>query len=181
LKIEPTYLEGCFILKPEVFKDERGIFFENYNKKVFSELSHSTTEFVQENQSISKKGVLRGFHFQKGKNVQAKLVRIVKGQVQDVVVDLRKESKTFGTHFSVILDDINNYQLYIPKGFAHAFLCLTEEVIFSYKCDAYYNAASEAGIIYNDKTLNIQWKLPDETIILSEKDKHLPAFNELFP
>ena len=137
-------------------------------------------EFVQENQSVSRKGVLRGFHFQQGKHAQAKLVRVVKGEVQDVAVDLRKGSKTFGRHFSIILNDKNRYQLYIPRGFAHAFLCLSDEVIFSYKCDAYYHKASESGIIYNDTTLKVQWQLPEASLILSEKDKNLPLFKALF-
>ncbi|MCB0375157.1 MAG: dTDP-4-dehydrorhamnose 3,5-epimerase, partial [Sinomicrobium sp.] len=148
---------------------------------VFNRISGITAEFVQENQSVSRKGVLRGFHFQRGQSAQAKLVRVVKGEVQDVAVDLRRDSKTFGQHFSIILNDKDNYQLYIPKGFAHAFLSLTGEVVFSYKCDAYYDATSESGIIYNDPVLNVRWQLPDEAIILSGKDSNLPGFRSLFP
>jgi dTDP-4-dehydrorhamnose 3,5-epimerase len=181
MKKEATPLHGCFVLKPTIFKDERGTFFETFNEKAFSEVANFTPEFVQENQSISKKGVLRGFHFQKGQHAQAKLVRVVRGAVQDVVVDLRKDSRTFGKYFSIILDDKNNYQLYIPKGFAHAFLCLTDGVIFSYKCDAYYHPTSESGILYKDETLNVQWELPEEALSLSEKDKTLPMFRTLFP
>ena len=180
MHIQPTYLTGCFILKPTVFKDSRGIFLESFNKKAFQKASGLTVNFVQENQSVSKKGVLRGFHFQRGKNAQAKLVSVIHGEVQDVVVDLREGSETFGKHFSIILNHTNKYQFYIPKGFAHAFLCLTENVIFSYKCDAYYDKASESGIIYNDKTLRVPWKLPEPSIIVSEKDKNLPTFNTLF-
>lgn len=181
MKKETTPLRDCFVLKPLIFKDERGAFFESFNQKAFSEAAHFIPAFVQENQSISKKGVLRGFHFQKGEHAQAKLVRVVRGAVQDVVVDLRKESETFGKHFSIILDDVNNYQLYVPKGFAHAFLCLTDAVIFSYKCDAYYHPPSESGILCKDKTLNVWWELPEEMLILSEKDKNLPTFTSLFP
>lgn len=180
MTIEPTYLEGCFILTPEVFTDKRGFFLETFNKREFLKQTGIKTDFVQDNQSVSGKGVLRGFHYQRGENAQAKLVRVVKGVVQDVVVDLRRDSGTFGRHFSVILSDENHRQLYVPKGFAHAFLCVTAEVIFSYKCDAYYNAASEAGIIYNDPTLNVAWQLPEETIIVSEKDRKLPGFGEVF-
>lgn len=180
LKIEPTYLEGCFILKPEVFTDHRGSFFESFNTRVFAEASGFMPDFVQENQSVSEKGVLRGLHFQKGAHAQAKLVRVIKGEVQDVVVDIRKESETFGKHFSIRLNDKTNHQLYIPGGFAHGFLCLTDEVIFSYKCDAYYHPESESGIIYNDPTLNIQWELPDEELILSERDENLIDFRSLF-
>lgn len=178
MNIEPTYLEGCFLLKPKIFRDDRGNFFESFNKAVFEEISGISPVFVQENQSVSKKGVLRGLHFQRGKDAQAKLVRVIKGEVQDVVVDLRKNSHTFGKHFSAILNDRNNHLLYLPKGFAHAFLCLSNEAIFSYKCDAYYNPASEAGIIYNDKTLNVQWQLPESEIVLSEKDRNLPGLKE---
>ncbi len=180
MEIEKTNLEGCFIIKPNIFKDERGTFIETFNKRAFLAKTGINTNFVQDNQSISKKGVLRGFHFQTDAYAQAKLVRIIKGEVQDVVVDLRKESKTFGQHFSIMLNDKNNMQLYIPKGFAHAFLSLTQTTIFSYKCDAFYHKTSENGIIYNDSTLNVKWKLASKSIIISEKDKNLPTFKALF-
>ena len=179
MEIETTSLAGCFILKPRIFKDNRGTFLESFNTKLFAEITGIHPDFVQENHSVSRKGVLRGFHFQKGEHAQAKLVRVVKGEVQDVVVDLRKKSGTFGKHFSIILNAITHHQLYIPRGFAHAFLCLTDAVIFSYKCDAYYNPGSESGIIYNDKSLNVQWAFPEEKLILSEKDKKLPRFEAL--
>ncbi|WP_340076229.1 dTDP-4-dehydrorhamnose 3,5-epimerase [Leptobacterium sp. I13] len=177
--IEEIYIEGCFIIKPDVYKDNRGAFFESYRKSFMEEGIGRQIEFVQENQSISKKGVLRGFHFQEGEYSQAKLVRVVKGEVIDVIVDLRRESITFGKHYKVILNDKNNYQLFIPRGFAHAFLALSDEAVFSYKCDNYYNKASERGILYSDKTLNINWEYPHEKIIVSKKDKILPTFEEI--
>ncbi len=179
MKIEHTYLKGCFIIEPKVFKDERGTFHETFNLKEFKNKTGLDIHFVQDNQSVSKKGVLRGFHFQTGEYAQSKLVRVVKGEVQDVVVDIRKDSPTFGQHFSVKLNEENNLQLFISEGFAHAFLCLTNEVIFSYKCDRYYHKDSEQGIIYNDKDLNIKWELPESEFILSEKDLNLPSFKNL--
>ncbi len=179
MKIEPTPLQDCFVLNPDVFTDKRGSFAETFNKKTFKKATGLTVDFIQDNQSISSYGVLRGLHFQKGEMAQAKLVRVAKGKVQDVVVDLRKESPTFGNHFSIILDDVSNAQLYIPRGFAHGFLVLSKEAIFCYKCDNYYDKASEGGILYKDATLSIDWHLPHEAIIVSEKDKLLPVFKEL--
>ena len=180
MKTESTPFEGCFIVKPNVFKDKRGFFCETFNQKTFKEVTGLSVNFVQDNQSVSTYGVIRGLHFQKGEMAQAKLVRVAQGKVLDVAVDLRKNSPTYGKHFSIILDDSNNYQLFIPRGFAHGFAVLSKKVIFCYKCDNYYNKASEGGIIYNDATLNIDWHLPQEDIIVSEKDKQLPTFNELF-
>lgn len=179
MEIEQTYLKGCFIVKSKTFKDERGSFMESFNEKSFLKKAGVEVNFVQDNQSVSKKGVLRGFHFQEETFAQAKLVRVIKGEVQDVVVDLRKDSKTFGKHFSIIINEENNYQLFVPKGFAHAFLSLKEDTIFAYKCDQYYNKKSESGIIFNDKNLAIDWKFPEEDIIISEKDLILPRFIEL--
>ncbi len=176
MKIESTPLEGCFIVKPNVFKDKRGFFYETFNQKTFKQVTGLSVNFVQDNQSVSSYGVLRGLHFQKGEMAQAKLVRVAQGKVLDVAVDLRKNSPTYGKHFSIVLDDSNNYQLFVPRGFAHGFAVLSKKVIFCYKCDNYYNKASEGGIIYNDATLNIDWHLPQEDIIVSEKDKQLPAF-----
>ncbi len=179
MEIEPTYLEGCFVIKPKVFNDDRGSFFESFNQKAFEKLTEIRTNFVQDNQSISSKGALRGLHFQKGKHAQAKLVRVIQGEVLDVVVDLRTNSETYGKHFSVILNDKNNFQLYIPRGFAHGFITLSDDSIFSYKCDNYYNKSSESGIRYNDADLRIDWKLDDLEIKLSEKDKELPFLRDL--
>lgn len=165
-------------MKPNVFRDERGVFYETYNQTVFEKNTGLKVNFVQDNQSVSSKGVLRGLHFQNGEMAQAKLVRVVKGKVLDIVVDIRKDSETFGKSFSVILDDVENIQLFVPKGFAHGFITLSEKSIFSYKCDNYYDKTSESGIIYNDATLALDWYLPKEEFIISEKDLQLPSFRE---
>ncbi|HNQ26333.1 MAG TPA: dTDP-4-dehydrorhamnose 3,5-epimerase [Aquaticitalea sp.] len=174
-----TNLQGCFILEPQVFEDARGYFLESFNQKKFCELIGDQVNFVQDNESLSSKGVLRGLHFQKGQYAQAKLVRVIKGAVMDVVVDVRPDSTTFGQTLSIELSEHNKKQLFIPRGFAHGFIVLTDQAIFSYKCDNYYNKASEGGIIYNDKNLNIDWKLSPETFIISEKDKILPNFDSI--
>ena len=179
MKLIPTSLKDCFILKPSVFEDERGIFIETFNEKVFKEVTGLNTSFVQDNQSVSTKGVLRGLHYQTGDYEQAKLVRAAKGKVLDIVVDLRKNSETFGKHFSIILDDVEHLQLFVPRGFAHGFVTLSETSIFAYKCDNYYHKASESGIIYNDATLALDWYLKEEQFIVSEKDLQLPTFKEV--
>lgn len=179
MEIEPTYLQGCVILKPTVFNDERGAFFESFNQKLFEKKTGLKISFVQDNQSISKKGVLRGLHFQKGIHAQAKLVRVIQGEVLDVVVDLRPNSRTYGKYFSIILSDQNNFQLFIPRGFAHGFITLSDRAIFAYKCDNYYNKQSESGIIYYDPELAIDWKLESSKVQLSEKDTALPLFKDL--
>ncbi|OIQ23493.1 dTDP-4-dehydrorhamnose 3,5-epimerase [Lacinutrix sp. MedPE-SW] len=171
-----TKLKDCFILQPKIFEDKRGYFFESFNENTFHQLTGSNTTFVQDNESFSTKGVLRGLHYQTGKHAQAKLVRVIKGSVLDVAVDLRKESNTFGQHISVELTESNKKQLFVPRGFAHGFIVLSDTAIFSYKCDNYYNKASEAGIIYNDKDLNIDWKLNENQFLVSEKDEILPSF-----
>ena len=178
MELQKTPLKDCFLLKPNVFQDERGVFYETYNKTVFEKNTGLTVNFVQDNQSVSSKGVLRGLHFQNGDMAQAKLVRVIKGKVLDIVVDIRKDSETFGKSFSVILDDAENLQLFVPKGFAHGFITLSEKSIFSYKCDNYYDKTSESGIIYNDATLALDWYLPKEEFIISEKDLQLPSFRE---
>ncbi|MCL4142179.1 UNVERIFIED_CONTAM: hypothetical protein GTU68_033605 [Idotea baltica] len=176
MKVEEIYLKGCYVITPKVFEDERGCFFESFNKQSFEKETGIVTNFVQDNQSKSLKNVLRGLHFQTGHFAQSKLVRVIKGKVLDVCVDIRKDSPTFGKHFSVLLDDVNHKQLFIPKGFAHGFVVLEDDTIFSYKCDHYYEKSSEQGIIYNDKDLNIDWQLPSKDLILSNKDKLLPTF-----
>lgn len=178
MELQKTPLKDCFLLKPSVFQDERGLFYETYNQKLFEKITGLKVNFVQDNQSVSAKGVLRGLHFQHGEMAQAKLVRVVKGKVLDIVVDIRKDSETFGKSFSVVLDDLENLQLFVPKGFAHGFITLSEQSIFSYKCDNYYDKASEGGIIYNDATLALDWHLPKEEFIISEKDLQLPTFEE---
>ncbi|TGV03855.1 dTDP-4-dehydrorhamnose 3,5-epimerase [Flavivirga rizhaonensis] len=176
--VEEIYLKGCFVLTPQVFEDERGFFFESFNKKIFEAKTGITVNFVQDNQSKSLRGVLRGMHFQTGEYAQAKLIQVIKGKVLDVCVDIRKKSPTFGKSFSVILDDIEHKQVYIPKGFAHGFLVLEDDTIFSYKCDNFYNKESESGILYNDKDLNIEWDYPPDELIISEKDKQLSSFKD---
>ncbi len=177
---EETYLKGCFVLSPKIILDQRGNFFESFNKKEFQEQTGIDINFVQDNQSISSKGVLRGLHFQTGEYAQAKLVSVAKGKVLDVCVDLRNDSETFGKHFSIILDDKNNKQLFMPRGFAHGFLVLEDNTIFTYKCDNYYNKSSEKGILFSDSRLNIDWNFPENLIQLSDKDKNLPTFETLF-
>lgn len=165
-------------MRPKVFRDERGLFYETYNQRVFEKTTGLKIDFVQDNQSVSSKGVLRGLHFQKGEMAQAKLVRVVKGKVLDIVVDIRKDSDTFGKSFSIVLDNVEHLQLFVPRGFAHGFITLSEQSIFSYKCDNFYDKASEGGIIYNDATLALDWNLPKEEFIISEKDLALPGFEE---
>lgn len=173
-----TPLEGCFILKPRVFSDARGSFSETFNSRTFKEVTGINVDFVQDNQSLSAYGVLRGLHFQRGEMAQAKLVRVAMGRVYDVVVDIRKGSPTFGESFGVELNDENNYQLFVPRGFAHGFIVLSPQAVFCYKCDNYYDKESEGGIIYNDATLALDWHLPEEDFIISEKDLQLPGFEE---
>ncbi|MFI5163347.1 MAG: dTDP-4-dehydrorhamnose 3,5-epimerase [Sphingobacteriales bacterium] len=174
MNLQPTPLEGCFIIEPKVFGDERGFFFESYNQQKFSDLTGSATVFVQDNQSYSTKGVLRGLHLQKGGSAQAKLVRVIKGEVLDVAVDLRVGSKTYGEHFGLKISEKNNLQLFIPRGFGHGFVVLSDDAVFQYKCDNYYDKAAEGGIHYADPDLNIDWILPHDQLIVSDKDVELP-------
>lgn len=180
MKVEETYLKGCFVIRPKVFKDERGYFLETFNEKVFSKETGVETHFVQDNLSKSSKGVLRGLHFQEDDAAQAKLVQVIRGKVLDVCVDLRKNSLTFGKYFSIELDGIDKVQLYVPRGFAHGFIVLEDHTVFSYKCDNFYDKNTESGIIFNDKTLNINWNFPEDKMIVSEKDKNLETFENLF-
>ncbi len=178
MELQHTPLKGCFILKPTIFKDNRGFFYETYNKTTFKKITGLSIDFVQDNQSNSTYGTLRGLHYQKGKMAQAKLVRVIQGKVLDIVVDIRKDSQTYGRHFSIILDDTNKLQLFIQRGFAHGFITLSKNSVFSYKCDNFYDKTSDGGIIYNDATLSLNWHLPKEDFIISKKDKQLPTFNE---
>ncbi|MCF8319914.1 MAG: dTDP-4-dehydrorhamnose 3,5-epimerase [Flavobacterium sp.] len=166
----PTKLDGCFVIEPKIFNDERGYFLESFNENTFQNGIGKRVQFVQDNQSYSSKGVLRGLHYQTGEHAQAKLVRVLQGEVLDVVVDIRPDSKTYGESFSVVLSGENQKQFFIPRGFAHGFLVLSETATFFYKCDNFYNKESEGGIIYNDKSLNIDWQFPNEQLIISEKD-----------
>ena len=178
IKVTETELKGCYILEPQIFKDERGHFFESFNHKDFVGAIGEEVNFVQDNQSFSKRGVLRGLHFQKGEHAQAKLVRVLQGTVLDVAVDLRKDSATFGQHVSIELSGENKKQLFVPRGFAHGFVVLSETANFFYKCDNYYNKDSEGGIIYNDPSCNIDWHLPNNSLVLSQKDLELPQLNK---
>lgn len=169
-----TEIEGLLIIKPKVFEDERGHFFESYNKEVFKK-NGLTVEFVQDNQSLSQKNVLRGLHFQAPPFAQGKLIRVIKGSVLDVAVDIRKKSSTYGKHMVVELSEYNKTMLYIPTGFAHGFLTLEDNTLFSYKCTNNYNKESEGSILWCDKDLKIDWGISNP--ILSEKDKESPLFN----
>ncbi len=176
MKLIKTKLEGCFIIEPTLFEDKRGYFFESFNQKKFNELVQEEVNFVQDNQSFSTRGVIRALHYQRGDHAQAKLVRVLQGKVLDVAVDLRKNSPTFKQHVAIELSETNKKQLFIPRGFAHGFLVLSDTATFFYKCDNFYNKESEGGIIYNDPDLEIDWKLSDSEIIVSEKDAVLPNF-----
>ncbi|HJA15507.1 MAG TPA: dTDP-4-dehydrorhamnose 3,5-epimerase [Candidatus Butyricimonas faecavium] len=178
MKVIETEIEGVFILEPQVFGDDRGYFFESFSLKHFEE-KVSKTVFVQDNESKSKYGVLRGLHYQLPPYTQAKLVRVVKGRVLDVAVDIRKGSLTFGKYLAVELSEENKLQFFLPKGFAHGFAVLSEEAIFQYKCDEYYAPDYEGAICYDDPDLGIDWKLPSEDIILSEKDKKHPRLRDV--
>ncbi|MCX6183788.1 MAG: dTDP-4-dehydrorhamnose 3,5-epimerase [Flavobacterium sp.] len=169
-----TPLAGCFILEPNVILDERGYFMESFNEQTFQKATGQSVHFVQDNQSFSTKGVLRGLHYQTSEYAQAKLVRVLSGSVLDVAVDIRPDSPTYGQHFSTELSAENQRQFFVPRGFAHGFLVLSETATFFYKCDNFYNKASEGGISYNDQTINIDWDFPTENLIVSEKDKVLP-------
>ena len=177
---QETGIEGLYVLKPTVFEDNRGFFMESYNKKDFEEIG-IPNEFVQDNHSKSSKGVLRGLHFQK-QYPQSKLVRVIKGEVYDVAVDLRKNSQTYGKYYGVILSEENKLQFFIPKGFAHGFLVLSVEAEFVYKCDDFYHPGDEGGLIWNDKTIHINWPLEkvggEQHLIQSEKDTKWPSFEK---
>ena len=177
MKVTETHLKGCFIIEPTVFGDERGYFFESFHKDKFQQLTNIEVDFLQDNEAFSNRGIIRGLHFQKGQFAQAKLVRVVKGKVLDVALDIRPHSKTYGKHFSIILSEENKKQLFVPKGFAHGYAVLEDHTVFSYKCDNIYYPKAEGGIMYNDKTLNIDWKLNEDEVILSKKDKKLNSFS----
>lgn len=175
-----TQLKGCFILEPRKFEDERGYFFESFNERIFNQLTKSQTHFVQDNQSYSKKGVIRGLHAQKGAFAQAKLVRVLKGAVIDVAVDIRQNSPTYGEHVEVMLSAENNRQLFVPRGFLHGFSVISEEAVFYYKCDNFFNKQSEHGVLYNSPELNIDWGIDSGSEIVSDKDLALPKFNDFY-
>ena len=178
MKVIKTKLEGVVIIEPQVFFDDRGYFFESFSQQRFNEQVAPIT-FVQDNESKSSYGVLRGLHFQKPPFAQSKLVRVVKGKVLDVAVDLRKDSPTFGQYESVVLSEENKRQFFIPQGFAHGFAVLSEEAIFQYKCDNYYAPQSEGSVRWNNPTRAIDWQLPEKDIILSAKDEKAPLLSQL--
>ncbi|MDR0194276.1 MAG: dTDP-4-dehydrorhamnose 3,5-epimerase [Myroides sp.] len=181
MKVFNTPINESIVIEPKVFFDERGYFFESFNERVFEEKTGLNVRFIQDNQSKSSKGVLRGLHYQRGEYQQAKLVRVLQGEVLDVVLDLRKDSSTYGKHFTQVLSDENFTQVYIPRGCAHGFIVKSETAIFSYKCDNVYNKESEGGIIYNDPSLGIDWEYDLNEVIVSDKDKDLPLFINALP
>ena len=177
MNIIKTEIDGVVIIEPRLFKDDRGYFFESYSEKDFNAQVREI-KFVQDNESKSSYGVLRGLHFQKPPYAQSKLVRVIKGAVLDVAVDIRKGSPTFGKHVAVELAEDNHRQFFIPRGFAHGFSVLTPEVIFQYKCDNFYAPQSEGALAWDDPDLGIDWRIPSDKIILSEKDRHHPRLKD---
>ena len=178
MEVIKTELEGVVILEPRLFKDDRGYFFESFSQREFDEKVRPV-KFVQDNESKSVYGVLRGLHFQKPPFAQSKLVRVIQGAVLDVAVDIRVGSPSYGKHVAVELTAENHRQLFIPRGFAHGFSVLTDEVVFQYKCDNFYAPQSEGAIAWNDPALGIDWRIPEASVILSEKDKHHPLLKDL--
>lgn len=177
MELIETGLEGVVVIKQKVYSDTRGYFFESFSQKEFEEKVCKTT-FVQDNESKSTYGVVRGLHFQKAPYAQSKLISVVKGCVLDIAVDIRKGSPTFGKHVETVLSEENRLQFFVPRGFAHGFVVLSEEAILQYKCDNYYKPQLEGGIKWNDPALNINWQIPIVDIILSEKDKNNPLLSE---
>ena len=178
MNVIDTEIEGLKIIEPRIFGDARGYFFESFNERDFAAQTGIEVRFVQDNESKSRYGVVRGLHFQKPPFAQSKLVRVVKGRVLDVAVDIRKGSPTYGRHVAVELTEDNHRQLFLPKGMAHGFAVLSDEVLFQYKCDEYYHPESEGAIAWDDPALAIDWHLPKGDVLLSEKDSHHPKFNE---
>lgn len=177
MKIEKTEIQGCYLIKPTTYRDERGYFIESFNNRVFFNITGRFIDFIQDNESCSSYGVIRGLHAQTGKFAQAKLVRVVKGKVMDVIIDVRTKSPTFGHVVTRILDDSNKHQIFIPKGCLHGFSVLEDNTIFSYKCDNYYNKNSEVNVNPLDSDLNIDWKIPEPDQIFSEKDLNAQSWN----
>jgi dTDP-4-dehydrorhamnose 3,5-epimerase len=178
MKAEKTDIEGIIVFTPDVYTDHRGYFFESFNASQFRELSGLEINFVQDNESFSEYGVIRGLHYQLPPFDQAKLIRVIKGKVLDIAVDIRKDSPGYGKYFSIELSEENKKQLFVPSGFAHGFITLSETAIFSYKCSNYYSKSSEAGIKFDDMTLAIDWLIDTENAIVSEKDRELPVFGQ---
>ena len=179
MKVTKTFIEGLLLIEPDVHGDSRGYFMESFNARTFRELTGIDVDFVQDNESKSSYGVVRGLHFQRPPHAQAKLVRVVEGRVLDVAVDLREGSETYGKHFAVELSEENHFQMYIPKGFAHGFSVLSEKVLFQYKCDDYYAPETEGALAWDDPDLAIDWRIPHASVRLSEKDKNHPRLKDL--
>lgn len=179
MTIKTTDIEGVVIVEPQVFGDRRGYFFESFHAERYAEALSLTDPFVQDNESRSRYGVIRGLHFQKPPYSQAKLIRVVSGEVLDVAVDLRRGSKTYGKYVSVTLSGENHLQLYLPRGIAHGFSVLSQEVVFQYKCDNYYHPESEGAIAWNDPAIGVDWQIPPQDVILSDKDSHNPLLADI--
>ena len=179
MKVQQTNIEGVYIVEPVRHGDERGYFMESFSERDFEAQTGLKVRFVQDNESCSRKGVLRGLHFQKEPYAQAKLVRVVRGKVLDVAVDIRPESQTFGKYVATELSAENHRQMFIPKGFAHGYVVLEDDTVFQYKCDEYYHPEAEGGIAWNDPQIAIDWGVAENEVILSEKDKHRPLLSEL--
>ena len=175
---QETYLKGCYIISPKISEDSRGYFFESFNQSKFNDLIGGSIKFIQDNQSFSSKGVLRGLHYQVGDHQQAKLVRVISGSVLDVALDIRKSSPTFGKHVSAKLTEENMHQLFIPRGFAHGFVVLSDSATFSYKVDNQYAANYDKGIFYADKDLDIDWHFEEKDLKLSKKDLNQALFSD---
>ena len=178
MKLKETGISGLIVIEPDVFGDSRGYFMESFSLRKFRELTGLDIDFVQDNESKSSYGVVRGLHFQRPPHAQSKLVRVVQGRVLDVAVDLREGSPTYGKHYAIELSGENHLQMFIPKGFAHGFAVLSDEAVFQYKCDEYYAPESEGAVAWDDPDLAIDWKLPKEDIRLSEKDKSHPNLKD---
>lgn len=176
MEVQATKLKDCYIIKPRIFEDDRGYFFESFNAKMFAEKTGIETTFVQDNQSFSSYGVIRGLHAQSGAHAQAKLVRVLQGEVLDVAVDARSGSPTYGEHVAVRLSAENKWQLFVPRGFLHGFAVLSETAVFFYKCDNFYNKEAECGIRYNSAKLSIDWAIPEDRHVVAERDLLLPEF-----
>ena len=179
MKVQQTNIEGVYIVESVLHGDERGYFMESFSERDFEAQTGLKVRFVQDNESCSRKGVLRGLHFQKEPYAQAKLVRVVQGRVLDVAVDIRPESQTFGKYVATELSAENHRQMFIPKGFAHGYVVLEDDTVFQYKCDEYYHPEAEGGIAWNDPQIAIDWGVAENEVILSEKDKHRPLLSEL--
>lgn len=181
MKAIKTPLEGCFILEPNVIRDNRGYFVETFNENTFREAAGISAHFVQDNQSFSSRNVLRGLHYQTGDHAQAKLIRVLTGSVYDIAVDLRPGSPTYGQHYGIELSAENMLQFYIPRGFAHGFLVLSETATFFYKCDNFFHKAAEAGVSYQDPALAIDWPVAETELLVSERDRNLPNLAQATP